>query len=437
MLTHPNFSGFLLIDEYYFHPKLDLKFTFDFHITYQETFVASIEVCGTSALNNKFNKISNYIDSSEKKDLLWFYILTDNSKFIVFDTRKDLEQSTLATFDKLADLLNHLLSEIQKEKTTRAHLTDDALIKLIEIWQKTFKLIGFTDLSQITRDSFSYNGASVRFNQKKSGGNLEHEFFRKLLGAPPKFIYRYTSLISCFNSLARNELRLNGLVGMNDRSEINYAEKYLEEVLNQFVGNASNTIAKDVEIDDINLKFIASCSDKKDDLTQWRLYANDSAGACFTLQTKENIPPWFFVSRVSYADPVTNKNQKLEIISTVLNELQKQGIVFRFKKFKIWKHFFKPSEYATEQEVRILYLSDLDDRSKKHNVQWNLTSSHQILNPYIQISFAELPVFIKNIRLGPKCPEQETNLNQFRHFIKDKPTLANVKILPSKIENYR
>ena len=118
-----------------------------------------------------------------------------------------------------------------------------------------------------------------------------------------------------------------------------------------------------------------------------------------------------------------------------------------------WRHFFKPFDYTVEAEVRLLFVLHDEDVKKG----WLLTSSHSILNPYVEFKLNDdgLPVQLTEIVLGPKCPEKEINQKQFEQIIRElrrkkkKKTINNkeqegdeynipkLSVSISKIKNYR
>ncbi|WP_159452027.1 DUF2971 domain-containing protein [Hymenobacter roseosalivarius] len=243
---------------------------------------------------------------------------------------------------------------------------------------------------------------------------------------------------------------MNCLVGMNDTTEVNYVENYL------YTANQDFTKFHWQTIDLYNRKFISSCSLKDDDLTQWRLYADDSKGACLVLTINPSIDnKSFIIKKISYGQK-GGGHKELDLLRDIIIELkQKLYITFKYKNMETWKQFFKPYDYSIEEEVRILYTSQEDESNKK---AWVLTSSHNILNPYIEFKLnnKDLPFTLSEIILGPKCPEKELNQRQFEHFIRElrkrkievdsmdkensginEYNIASLQVSISKINNYR
>ncbi len=144
--------------------------------------------------------------------------------------------------------------------------------------------------SFLQRIQFDQNSNTYIFSDDDGGiTSFENQFFNKMFGEfKDTQICRYTSLKTIFEMLSYLSFRMSGLVGMNDKSEVNYVESYL----NRDNGNISidkplikehhNTIIA------INNRYITSCSkiERKDDLTLWRLYSDDAKGVCLVFDVK-------------------------------------------------------------------------------------------------------------------------------------------------------
>ena len=63
-----------------------------------------------------------------------------------------------------------------------------------------------------------------------------------------------------------------------------------------------------------------------------------------------------------------------------------------------------------------------DDKIPKIKTDWVLTYTHTILNPIIdfQLNSSVFPIQLKEIMLGPKCPEQEINKVQLEEMLRQK-----------------
>ena len=261
--------------------------------------------------------------------------------------------------------------------------------------------------------------------------NTEKRFIDKLF----KFedftepVYRYITLNTGFEMLKNNNIRMMSIAGVNDISEVDYVENYLYP--------SPNVRPLSPEI---NRVFITSCSDDKDDdLTQWRLYADDAKGIRLkfnknnSYNNKKNIGK-FIVRSVKYLDVKTSK--ELALLKNLIDFVyHATGYTLIFSTFHEWCHFIKPTDYEVEAEVRVLHKLS---KSKKSS-GWLLASGINIMNPYVEFKLDQFPLTIENIKLGPKCPEKRINQFQMKTLAQEK-TKLNVNanfVKESDIKNYR
>lgn len=319
-------------------------------------------------------------------------IITDGETFRYFNNQ------TWMTFslDKLVERLKET-TENQPEK------------KIIDKIRLILEKANFKDLcSEIIEDA---NGC--RFNT-----DAEAKFWNSIFNKKVTTIYRYVSLDTIFESIKKANIRMNGIVGMNDSSEISYFDEYCY----------GKKIPSYKFLDNV---YISSCTELKDNLTMWRLYGDDAKGVCLEFEVKDNISSAFLLHPVNYPDK-GEKNSNLEMIKKMIN------LEFHFEHVDKWKYFFKARDYAVEEEVRLLYIDDGKGviNSKK---DWVKTNDTSIINPVIDfgITESEFPLTLKTIFVGPKCPEKETNIEQLKELIASKKLSINVNVVPSKIKNYR
>jgi hypothetical protein len=188
--------------------------------------------------------------------------------------------------------------------------------------------------------------------------------------------------------------------------------------------------------------------ERKDDLTLWRLYSDDAKGACLIFDVKrKNLNNHVLLQKVKYADE-DGKHKELDFLKQIKEDVETiTGYKFEFRKIGYWKHFFKPYDYSIEEEVRLLIIDN--DSLVKIKSDWVMTSSHSIINPIMdfRLNSKSFPIQLKEIILGPKCVEQETNLVQIQEMIRRKKkeitmksfdaSLNNLKVVLSKIKHYR
>lgn len=235
--------------------------------------------------------------------------------------------------------------------------------------------------------------------------NTEDELFRLLLPQKsPLSLCRYTTLNSLFLTLKDKSHCLCSLTCMNDKGEISYADKYIHYGIYAY----SQQI-----IEDNNNCFILSCceSDKMDDLTMWRLYGDQGRGVCIEY---DSIPEkadnkQFFMAPVSYGES-KDKHLELDFIKKI-NNWVKDGWRFKLNRWHIWKHFFKSYLFKDEHEYRVLYIPS-DNNSA--GLRWIMDSTNSIVSRIALFNVADeaFPLKIKSVLVGPKCPEQESNVDQ-------------------------
>jgi len=377
-------------------------------------------------------EIKNNINNSTKKNVIdrWkkgvfgvaYYVLTDGSNTYLYNESLLEININSSLNDVFEYILKKLLEnyEMNGEKTiTRKNDIVDIIKEAFRVNKAEFNFSNYDKLIEVDIEK-----RTAYFIEE-----VENSIFNYLLNdvEENESIFRYTSLDGMFASIYNKSIRMNGLVGMNDTTEVDYVENYLYNI------NINEHKKHWKKIEEINSKFIISCSEKKDNLTLWRLYGDDFKGCSLELKINSKSHN-FMIKKVHYAS-VNKKDDILEIFKQIYNEiLLKYNVKFTIKGIDTWKHFFKPHEYSDEKEVRILY-SGKEENNKKG---WLLTRSHEILNPYMDFSINEkLPFFIKEILLGKKSTSCVTNEYQLKQLLRDLGLHHQIDVKLSLIENYR
>ena len=109
---------------------------------------------------------------------------------------------------------------------------------------------------------------------------------------------------------------------------------------------------------------------------------------------------------------------------------------FVFNDSEIWKRFFKPYEFSSEEEVRLLFIDDFTNKSIGRD--WVKTFDNSIINPVIDFPLTEssFPLQLSEIILGPKFPEEVLNSYQLNQMLKSRGIKIN-NIESSTIKCYR
>ena len=401
-----------------------------------------------NSLNNKniLAKATDQVRSALSITNSRFGIVTDNETFLIYD-RNDREKDFIKiSFQDIIGTIT-LAKSIRTNKNINQHILSIIKNSAELHLPKNNEIKEFlNDKKNINKIKFDTNRNSYHFEDRlKNIKSFENQFFNKVFGTFSETkICRYTSFDSLFSMLNFVSFRMNGLVGMNDKSEVNYVDNYLNGIERPLSKMHHNTIIA------LNKRYITSCSkiSRKDELTLWRLYGDDGTGICLIFKIKnENLNDKVLIQRVKYADKNGN-HPELDFLKHMREEVENlTGFTFEFRNIGLWKHFFKPYDYSIEEEVRLLIIED--ESLNPLNSNWVKTYSHSIINPFIdfQLNNSAFPVHLTEIILGPKSPEQDSNIVQLREMISRKKDfiklenidsdLNNLKVKMSEIKHYR
>lgn len=256
----------------------------------------------------------------------------------------------------------------------------------------------------------------ITYKSKESERYLFEKIIKEKFNSYKGELHKYTSLQTLFESIKTNSYRLNGLAGMNDKSE----GYYWDEAVNG---------TKQVPKETINDYFISSFSTKKDNLTLWRLYGNDGKGVCLTFQLKTSFNRDSMVlSKVKYVEKDNN-------CFKLFKELMENNFIFQ--DIEQWKCLFKPLEYEDEDEYRLI-LRDKGDKVLVKEKDYYMMNDSSIINSYVtfDMNHVDFPLELKKITLGPKCPEQQVNIIQIVHLLKVSG-FSGVEVNESSVKTYR
>ena len=361
------------------------------------------------------------------------------SPLAIIEIKKNLDDKFLFELAK-----NQCINYLTTFHVPYAIFADEKNFYLIDEESLSVKKTDLLQVKKIFEDYTSPSSTQIRdalrylkdfFPQEKTGNpntdnedqfylskQLESDIKELILnnGPLPQKVCRYVSLETAFRIISNRSIRMNCIVGMNDASEVNfvgnsfYGQKYLDYIPE--------------EKEKINDIYILSCSsiEKKDDLTQWRLYADDATGVCLVFDV--NKPQYRYdVRKVTYIDP---QKEKDSFFGRIQELVSKNNIVFR--NFHTWCHFLKPIDYEIESEVRVLY-----DNQNIKQPHWFLAKPINVLSSYIDVELNDdFPLKLQEVILGPKCPEKEINRNQLYVLLKRKG-FEGIHVDFSKIDNYR
>lgn len=266
----------------------------------------------------------------------------------------------------------------------------------------------------------------------------EDEFFKILLlqkkaDVDYGHVCRYTTLKSLFLAMNSGNNVMCSITCMNDKGETSYADKYVGYGA---FANSANSVREN------NDCFILSCCKEgmEDNLTMWRLYGNDGKGVCleYEVDLSKVDNKEFFFAPVSYGKQM-NEHPALDFIKKI-RHWKDNGWCFELKRWYIWKHFFKSHLFKEENEVRLLYIWTEKSPDK---VEWIMDTSNNIASRLCKfpINDGRFPLTLKKAIIGPKCPEQGSNVDQFNYMNNQTKTMPDNWLTPavraSKIEDYR
>lgn len=257
-------------------------------------------------------------------------------------------------------------------------------------------------VSKLTTEDIISDSTAVCFTP-----NVEKNFFEALLGkiSDPS-IARYTTKNTLYQIMDAGTFGMCSLNCMNDSSELDYADKYVNSVRNSIENS----------IKECNDMFITSTCEKKmsDNLLMWRLYAQNAEGVCLNMKIKEDIKdPNFYLYPISYGKSDT-QHAELDIIKSIM-AWPITGPKFIFKKWKIWKHFFKSHHFKYEKEVRLLYYNKPICNSA--TLKWIHDSYTGIASPILIFAANDFPLELKNVVIGPRDMQSFTNSIQLNERV--------------------
>lgn len=359
----------------------------------------------------------------DKYDDIYFKKLEE----LPLSIEKTIETSHEGTRNRIEQIGEKILSKFEravKRKKAKQKEREEFARKLLNDY---INHIGY----DFKRNTFGIKGGGPTLTIGK-----EIELIRKLFRSDEiKEMYRYGSLSTLKATLDSGKYRMNCIMGMNDSSEVSYADNHLG-------GDAGLQDDSHLnKVHNINRKYISSCSSEEDDLTLWRFYGDDTRGMSIKLvpKAKKYKHGDFIFGYVSYAEE-NGAHPELELLRALVAGTNAHGEVYGSSLLNIWKHFFKPYDYHVEKEIRIFYF--LPDGYEKKNLGWNI-SNYGFLNPYMEFDMhsKEFPFRIEEVMLGPQTPEKIINKHQIRALMSYKEfTDSNARIPQvkySSIGNYR
>jgi hypothetical protein len=287
--------------------------------------------------------------------------------------------------------------------------------------------------------------------------------------AEPELLYHYTTQEGLLGMLDNEKIWATHIRYLNDTSEgkILFAT-FMDQLL-----SAYETIDSDILVNGLTMAtwatsqnvFIASFSERKDSLSQWRAYSGKALGFSigFRLEYLRKIGKHFIDDRLDrfysqseplvrckYYDQNEKKTHELEIetkISAFITEVKKNQAIpieDRPENFETLgqiasRHFvdmgresarIKDIGFCGEAEWRLAFL--LNQYYTPRDLKFKPGNSVPV--PYLEVPLCwdQQPIEIEEIVVGPSYPHTEEAVESVKMLLSSKG-LTNDKVVPSKI----
>jgi hypothetical protein len=279
----------------------------------------------------------------------------------------------------------------------------------------------------------------------------------------PEELFHYCPLSSLFGIVKSNTLRLTCSKYSNDPNENRIGEILLKEILDENISKIKKKFVKEV-IEELergrdwsvfHTPYVFCMSEKKEDLNQWRIYADNGRGFCIGLK------PAFFVSGIyvqsnidtAFNIPLDISYDKLYINKCIYNsDYQKQFIIqvidlattdpeiknldnkviLFIQYFKLITSFFKHESYKDEEEWRLVCFPICQQSHNKYKFKIDYLNKRSVIIPYIEFpvqTTIENPLF-SNILIGSNVINTSQEIED---FIKNNKTNFK-KLIRSKVK---
>ena len=363
-----------------------------------------------------------------------FAIITNNNEYRLWELKDGpFGEFHMISLDDLIGKFETIKSFIDKDEKINPHAKDfkKKVPPLVDEYFKDdiTRANKLNDFIKTCKDNdFIVKGGKLQFVDIKK----ENQFFEQLIEMyNGDEIYRYTTLESLYLTLSTSQQGMCSLIGMNDKSEVNYADEYLE------LSDGRTAYDKKKENDFFILSCVEEDPQEQESLTMWRLYGDNTEGVRITYKP-DTMTDGFKFGKIYYGSD-KDKHPGLDFIKA-MQSTKIGNVYFRFMHLDYWKHFFKHHDYAIEKEVRLLY--EKTNSNMPAQIKWIKGGEYGILIPLALFNEKTFPLNILKIHLGPNMKERETNLLQIQALIADKgiqPISSNVEdnVHESRIKHYR
>ena len=287
----------------------------------------------------------------------------------------------------------------------------------------------------------------------------------------PQILYYYCSLNTFFNILANKSIWLTEIAKSNDSMEqkflayeiIKNIETYIkyrcsDEVSQEEIEKIKNNIYPQLQSNSLSPVWGICLSEKRDDLSQWRGYADDASGMCIgfnaeylnsindlcNLRTTSENNDHLRLRYVEYGDEAIEKYFRflsdfvpIATSSTLEKTIERDinGIFMRpyykheaFKSEAEWRIVYTKTDCEKEYSFNFDYLNNILRKAGKFEItgrKYEIRNS--MLQSHIEVEFLDLLSAIDEIFIGPKSKVTIEEIVEFLYFNFDK---ANKNDLP-------
>lgn len=252
----------------------------------------------------------------------------------------------------------------------------------------------------------------------------------------PKQVYHYTNANAFLSILQNKSLWASHILFQNDKKEALYSLDLLNEVLKEKENDFKNNYFDIKEIFE-NIKtftgqntFTISFTEKRDDLNQWRGYANTPISYCIGFSpnelkeiqikniiqkhNKKNDPKVEIITSTLFYSCIYDVNLQKQLIRTIIdkqfyNKTYKKGELTNFgmaaqimTDFLPVSTLYKHPSFSEEKEFRLVFENVQNDKIK-------IRMGKDRFIPYLEVPIT--PNNIKDIIIGP-CDNEQYIRNQ-------------------------
>ena len=443
--------------------------------------------------------------SGDVKDQKWYKEYVVRFKPLKYKVPEDLVEDF--DWDLLFQLITSSFSSIYRLEAADVTSDPELIVsvtsgdktiekKISELW--SFQIIRLFEIyseEQINLEKVRAEGVEDKYNlateRRKHIREYLHKYKKQIEKEtkqsekddsqdPYSLVYHYCSLESAFNIIKNQSMFASDLRFMNDKEEIQYGREVLKKVIKKIADESDaeeedtiNQLIKDIDSKLPQEPIYAICfSKKRDDLNQWRAYANNGAGICLAIsliepeedtmessetdtqelsekKTNEEMPyeTQFYYDKIYYVDKNSdlkteddwNKvsgNHIEESLEDFLLEQEESDQIPEFPNYlKRMVAFYKNIKFEEEEEIRLLSLNnDIDSEGKPVKQKVETRYSNGFIIPYLVHSLKNKngSSNIKEVIIGPSVKDKERLEKSIRTFL-DICGLQAVKISFSDI----